>query len=607
MPSQTRGIYSVAGRATTVGVAVGTQASRTTTCCCPVCTGLQCLDRTRFFAGQLLSEADLNNEQSYWLAKSRLHNRYLNGWGVVCGMQVTCGECAGWVTVHSGYAIDPCGNDIIVCQDQNFNVLQAIQQCCAPATTQQANCSPLRYNPSPTCQDTQQEWCITIQYQEQASRLVTPLTSSTTQSSCACSCGSGGSGSSSSKSKTSSANLMTSGSCKSATQTTSSTTATVPAGACEATRIVEGFQLGIVPQAEVAAAIEAGNPNSLKSQFALCTTDFGLLLEQAPTFTNNTNAQSAYQSTCNYLAQVRRELSGSANITLCAILDDLSAIKVPAGQDIGTYTGIVAEITKLLAEAFLNCVCYTIIPPCPPQPCDNRIVLACVTVQNGEIVNICHYPGRKQLITLQTLGYWLGALGLDNLGTVLANLFSCFCCNLDTECARTQGFTNNKLYYNEALNTAGITSGADMNRIAAHYIAQTLGASMVNAIAPQSRAVDLRALVNMPTETAQAALERQGFKTVTVQSVDDDPAWTANAVSMSAQFAPAAVSAGQPLTLYSKGNLAVGFDVVDPTTAKLNDLQNQITALQNQLAGAQAAATASKGQAAPPSKRTPPK
>src|SRR5215469_8357807 len=104
-----------------------------TTCCLPAaCEVLQCLDRTRWFAGQLLTESDLNNEQSYLLAKNRLHNRYLHGWGVVCGLQVVCAECDGWVTVKTGYAIDPCGNDIIVCEDQPFNVIQAIQACCAP-------------------------------------------------------------------------------------------------------------------------------------------------------------------------------------------------------------------------------------------------------------------------------------------------------------------------------------------------------------------------------------------------------------------------------------------------------------------------------------------
>jgi hypothetical protein len=69
MPTMKQPTYSVPVSRPTVGTTVATQAS-STACCCPACTGLQCLDRTRFFAGQLLTEADLNNEQSYWLAKT---------------------------------------------------------------------------------------------------------------------------------------------------------------------------------------------------------------------------------------------------------------------------------------------------------------------------------------------------------------------------------------------------------------------------------------------------------------------------------------------------------------------------------------------------------
>jgi hypothetical protein len=118
------------GRSGTVNSTL--QATAPMTCCCSVCTGLECLDRTRFFSGQLLTESDLNNEQSYMLAKNRLHNRYLQGWGVVCGLQVTCSACDQWVTINPGYAIDPCGNDIIVCTAQSFNVIQAINACCKP-------------------------------------------------------------------------------------------------------------------------------------------------------------------------------------------------------------------------------------------------------------------------------------------------------------------------------------------------------------------------------------------------------------------------------------------------------------------------------------------
>jgi hypothetical protein len=43
----------------------------------------------------------------------------------------------------------------------------------------------------------------------------------------------------------------------------------------------------------------------------------------------------------------------------------------------------------------------------------------------------------------------------------------------------------------------------------------------------------------------------------------------------------------------------IGFDVTDPTTAKLQDLQNQITALQNQMNHMQRLLVTSTGRDAP--------
>jgi len=567
-------------------------ATAATPCCCPACTGLQCLDRTRFFAGQLLSEADLNNEQSYWLAKSRLHNRYLNGWGVVCGMQVVCGECDGWVTVQSGYAIDPCGNDIIVCENQNFNVLKAIQACCAPAKKQTANCSPLRYNPSPTCKGSKQEWCITIQYREQASRMVTPLTNATSQSTCSCGCGSGKTNGGSGGSNASS------GSCSSSSAA-QSTSSTAPAGACEATRIVEGFELGVVPATEVAAELKAVSPGSLTYQLDECTAGLLALAEQMPKIDSQGSSEAAYQSLCSFFSTVQSFFSADTTLTHCSLLEKLSGIKIVSGQDIAMYLGIAAELKKLIAFAYLDCLCYAVVPPCPPPPCDNRIVLACLTIQDGRITDICHFPGRKQLITLQTLGYWLGPLGLDKIGLVLEEIFALVCCNAERGLTNPKEIFGDAAYNKEMVTTAGITSGADVHRIASHYLSQTLGASVVNVISPNTSAVDLRPMMNMESKMVVEKLREQGFQKVTMRAVDDDSSWTADAVNSSAQFTPSAVTAGQPLTVYTKGSVAVGFDVVDPTTAKIQDLQDQITALQNQLnQAAQQPAAAQQPEAA---------
>jgi hypothetical protein len=79
--------------------------------------------RPRFFAGQLLTEDDLQMLAEYTMAKSRLHNRFLFGQGVVCGLEVTCHPCGdGRVIVRPGYAIDCCGNDITLACEQLLDI-----------------------------------------------------------------------------------------------------------------------------------------------------------------------------------------------------------------------------------------------------------------------------------------------------------------------------------------------------------------------------------------------------------------------------------------------------------------------------------------------------
>src|SRR5215208_3837530 len=97
---------------------------------CPACGGLQCLCRPRFFPGQLLTDEDLNRLQRYVIDKNKLHARYLHGWGVACGLEVVCDACTTTnVVVRTGYALSPCGDDIVVCNDQSVNVCELIDQC----------------------------------------------------------------------------------------------------------------------------------------------------------------------------------------------------------------------------------------------------------------------------------------------------------------------------------------------------------------------------------------------------------------------------------------------------------------------------------------------
>jgi hypothetical protein len=62
-----------------------------------------------------LTEEDLQLLNTYVIEKNRLHNRYLFGDGVVCGLEVVEQPCdSRKVIVKPGYALDCCGNDIVV-------------------------------------------------------------------------------------------------------------------------------------------------------------------------------------------------------------------------------------------------------------------------------------------------------------------------------------------------------------------------------------------------------------------------------------------------------------------------------------------------------------
>jgi hypothetical protein len=71
--------------------------------------------RLLYFEGQVLSASDFQDEQAYFLAQKRRHNRWLHGAGIVSGLEITiAGDDEPSVVVSPGYAIDPLGRELIV-------------------------------------------------------------------------------------------------------------------------------------------------------------------------------------------------------------------------------------------------------------------------------------------------------------------------------------------------------------------------------------------------------------------------------------------------------------------------------------------------------------
>jgi hypothetical protein len=102
--------------------------------------------RPNFFAGQLLTEDDLQQITVYQIGKRRLTNRYVFGTGVVCGLEVMPADpkTPRVVTVQPGYALDCCGNDIVLSCPYPIDVIDLIRAAkldcgnpCAGATDDQ--------------------------------------------------------------------------------------------------------------------------------------------------------------------------------------------------------------------------------------------------------------------------------------------------------------------------------------------------------------------------------------------------------------------------------------------------------------------------------------
>jgi hypothetical protein len=91
------------------------------------------LTRNRFFTGKLLSADDLAQEQAYERTKHRRHNRLLHGVGIVRGLAVGLEPRPGGgdpaIVVSPGVALDPNGDELVVCEPVTRDVCQGASVC----------------------------------------------------------------------------------------------------------------------------------------------------------------------------------------------------------------------------------------------------------------------------------------------------------------------------------------------------------------------------------------------------------------------------------------------------------------------------------------------
>lgn len=440
------------------------------TCDCGVCEGLRSLSHPRHFAGQLLTEAELNGTLDYVKAKNRLHNRYLHGWGVVCGLQVACNECDGYVTVHPGYALDPCGNDILLPDVQDVPLLEMIRACRDAKRKRAAPCDPLKPAGRADCNDKEEHWCLAIRYEEQDCRPVMPLRNAPAKS---CNCGCNGTKSNC-------------GCNKSATSKTGMGQTSLAPIVCEPTRVCETYRFDVVespdccvPQMprlpefrgtgrlEGRAALSQVAPaaltlmgwlvdslkcadfdNTLFKRVSNCLMDIGKFVLKRTGYQNvaplayvlaEGKGKVQYQALDIYTAQeslyqavVQLYQQNPLNVR-CTIADLLKYVPIRkagvemAGRDYALQSApSTYGLLALILQYALDCVCQNLMPPCPENPCDDRVILACVTLKNDRIESICDFGCRRYAGSFPAMSYWFSAVPIV---PVLTQLVKNICCS----------------------------------------------------------------------------------------------------------------------------------------------------------------------------------
>ncbi|HSF43581.1 MAG TPA: hypothetical protein VLT87_27555 [Thermoanaerobaculia bacterium] len=537
--------------------------------CGPSCTGLECLERPRFFSGQLLTESELNSLEQYVLAKNRLHNLHHHGWGVVCGLEVTCHECDGWVTVHPGYAIDSCGNDVVVCKPDDFNVMEEIRRCKEARKKDDCYCPPGRKDCD---EDREEHWCLTLSYLEKEARPTTALNQEPQR--CGCSCGTAGK------------------------------TERVKAGvgkapyACEPSRILECYRLELCESEEGACRgrLSSGEQAWL-DKFKACYDNLvrslrsfprqeamnlgsGLLVRAGVSSftTESAERQPAevyrdYRRVYDFLRELFRRNPGNLH---CAWIDRLEELEdpVPGANDNPSSYGARIEkpassLMSYLLLYLIDCFCHAMLPPCAPCcPGEDPLVLACMKIRNGKILEICNYSCRRYagVFPPSLYGVYLGPFL-----PFLTRIMEIFCCGDFVE--RLLG----QLRTQEWARKLGsfVTADRFANVRSVDFQARNLWAALNRKDPEAEKQVRLSRFVGRETEIVIREAREAGVE-VTMREV--------KAVPLAARVRTlSAARPGERLVAFSQEGKIVGFAAEGSTEAALVEQADELATLRSEI------------------------
>lgn len=373
---------------------------------CPACGDLQCLCRPRFFAGQILTDDDLNRLEQYVIDKNRLHNRYLHGTGVVCGLIVSCNPCSDRVQVSSGYALSPCGDDIIVCSDDTAPIRDLIRQC-RPGATPFGDCTQQSANGMNDCQGLTEDWILAICYNETTSRGIMPLRNPGSTGKSRCSCGGSAAGG---------CNCGCGGMQAATNQNCGTSSAPTAPPPCQPTLTCEGYTFTVYKAPSQADATDKRTITGLANRARLCISN---AMQGVPPWPKGENVSRVQlQQWCCAVKQWLRNLLATRAPSRCDLFEQLATIQCPDANSsvvsavdlfILGLVNTVKQYSIILANVLRDCLCNLFLPQCPAPVDCNCVPLATLTVRNSDykVLEVCNWGARQLVLTFPDIVAWL--------------------------------------------------------------------------------------------------------------------------------------------------------------------------------------------------------
>jgi len=235
------------------------------------------------------------------------------------------------------------------------------------------------------------------------------------------------------------------------------------------------------------------------------------------------------------------------------------------------------EALILLVLLYLrDCICFNLLPPCPPGTCDDRVMLACVTVKDGRVVRVCNLSCRRYAGSFVNREYWMP------IGPVLSWLAALVCCfplptrrfvripddNADNTHATVRktsvlgmlssGSFDSMLGAVRADNFALASLWRARARSAVRRVKPWSGLMRVETtLGADKGSMALAPLLHTDVAKARAELKRKGVK-VEVVEVED------RAEALAMDLVPRAAK-GETVTLFTMGDTVVGVRGARPT------------------------------------------